>query len=127
MELTNNTVLRGYLTHIRSNVRKMASLRFEYQEHPDSDGPPPESEASTRMRKQWESLRSDLFKVLGVKILQWNQLTGQAKLVQQSGAGMGDPLRITLGALKTRADKARRKDPTIKLLESWNKAAKEAR
>jgi len=31
----------------------------------------------------------------------------------------GDPLRIRMSVLKSRCDKARKKDQTIKLMQSW--------
>lgn len=131
MELTNSTILRGCLAQLRSKVREMAALQFEYREHPDSDGAAPESPAQAQLRKMWGGLRTDLRKVIGVEIVPWNKLASRAELIQTyippTGArNQFDPLRITMGALKDRADKARFKDPDIMLLKSWDKAAKEA-
>lgn len=126
MELTNDTILRGYLSHIRSLAVQMAGLYFEYMNHPDADGPPPMSENAKEIQDTWSKLSDGLEKVIGVKLVPWNQLGKSSTLIARydppvGALNQGDPLRIRMSVLKRKADKARIKDPTITLMKSWSK------
>jgi len=126
MELTNDTVFRGYLAHIRSKAVEMAALHFEYMNHPDATEPVPLSDTGKQIRETWEILCRDVEKVLGVVLVPWNQLAKSSKLINYAKQPIGgrygnDPLRIRMGVLKERTDKARLKDPEITLMKSWSK------
>jgi hypothetical protein len=122
--LDNDTILRGYLTHIQSNVRRMARLIGEHALHPDhtAENAP---KMSPKMAELWAILERDIPKVLpDLHLVPFSQLASSRFPwgEQDCGfqAGTRDPTRITFSQLKARADKARRKDPTITLLKSWS-------
>lgn len=130
--LTASTTLRGFLAHIQSNARQQARLYGAFAMHPDNpDGATPNTEGAKRISEMWEVLRRDIPKVLGddVQIVTWNELATAPSFAARGSTGWtetsqawpaNDPYRITFGVLKKRADKARRKDPSIQLLGSWN-------
>lgn len=129
MILNNNTILRGFLAHLQSQVRERAALIAESIDHPDAT---PETravvsnrEASEPMRKMWEEVRRDIRLILGVELRPFHQLARPGSFVDDSKHVI-DPLRITLGQLKPRADKARRQHPEITLLKSWDLEARKA-
>jgi len=118
------------LSHLQSNAIKRATLYGAYVLHPDNkDGEKPEAGANN-IEDLWESIRRDIPKVLGedVQVVRWNELAlehtftvpGSRGHTSASGAwAANDPYRVTLRALKKKADKARLKDPTIDLMRAW--------
>ncbi len=116
MELYNDTLLRGYLAHLQAKVRHLARLHFERNNHPGATEllkPNPE------LQETWEILARDLMKVLGVAIHPFHRLAGEGSFHSEGVIAGRDPFRITFKALKKKADKARRGDPSITLLKSW--------
>ena len=115
--------MRAYLSHLRSLATKTAALTFEYTNHSDNTAQKAPSRDS-KIKEMWEQLSIDLQKVIGVEITPWSELARSSKLIRSYRPALGDsnqtdPLRITMSALKKKADKARLKDPTITLLKSW--------
>ena len=130
--LNNDTLLRGFLSHLQSQVRELAALRGMAEMHasntPERAGQRIQESRAKEMRETWDVLRRDLAKVLGPEV----QLKTFEGLVAPGTFHAGnnncptpDPFRITFRVLKARADKARRHDPTITLLKSWDLQAKE--
>lgn len=124
MILTNDTILRGFLAHMASLIKKHSQLVGSAEMHPNNT---PELSALRgasypEFYRQWEILRRDLDKVLELKL---NPLSlvqvGAGPYASDPANSSKDTTRITFGELKKRADKARRKDPTITLLKSWSK------
>lgn len=77
--------------------------------------------------EMWESLRTDLAKVLDLHLLPAAQIqisAGDVYVMDPANCGK-DTSRITFRELKKQADKARRKDPSISLLRSWDAVAKD--
>ena len=124
MTLTNDTILRDFLAHVASQVRKHAQLLGSAEMHPDNT---PELSVARSVNfpeiyRQWEILRRDLDKVLELKLNPLSLVQVGAGPYESDPANSSkDTTRITFGELKKRADKARRKDPTITLLKSWSK------
>lgn len=122
MPLNPDTIFRGYLAAIRAHVRRLSQLQFEKQAHPDFEGDEPKSEAMVRMAKKWEEMRRDVAKVIHVNLIPFNRLASSDDILQSytpplGASNQGDPLRITMRVLKKAADKARRKDPSITLMQ----------
>ena len=121
MTLDNDTTLRGYLTHLHANVRKLTRL---YGERTLAGGAATRSETVDAMALQWEKLRIDLQKIMDLDLVPFPQLAhsrypwGAHDVGQQSGTK--DITRVRFSVLKKMADKARRRDPTITLLKSWD-------
>lgn len=141
MTLDNNTIFRGYLSHLRAMIAKLGVLEFQYMEHPENEThessfakDPERAGRRAQMRETWDSLREDTMKVLGVVLPLWSQIPESSELIRgycptvfgdaPRQAPGNDPLRITLKALKLKADRARRKDESITLLKSWDLEAK---
>ena len=128
MTLTNDTLLRGYLAHMKSEVRSLFVLYGERtaRSAEDPDGYAnwliTHQESVKQLQEQWDILRRDVGKVLEVRLVPFSQLADAQFVTGDTdpGASGRDPLRITFAALKRKADKARRKDPTITLLKSWD-------
>lgn len=120
MELTNDTLLRGFVAHMQSIARRRAALFVAATEHPDAKGPP-----ETRIdaiQEQWEIVRRDVMKVLEVQLKPWHELCLPGPPESHVPFAGRDDLRITFRVLKARCDKARLKDPSITLLKSWDLA-----
>jgi len=119
--LDNESLFRSYLAHIQRMVRQRAGLLHELVEHPDFHGEIiPNSDP---LRKSWEMLARDTEKVLGVQLVPFNELVKSGTFTRHPSTyqeGAKDELRITMRVLKARADKARRKDPSITLMKSWS-------
>ena len=115
MILTNQTVLRDYLAHVQSLIRRMTMLRGELAvrgaQQPVFD---------PHMKELWETLRRDLAKVLDVHLVPFDSIAESKHPTGDRDLGQfgRDPTRIQLGVLKRKADMARLKDPTITLLKS---------
>lgn len=114
-----NLTLRGFLSHIQALVRRHALLVGEYVLHPDNS----ENKApyhNPEMETKWEALRRDLKKVIGVDLCPFARLLSDPDFDINVGweHGAPDPYRIRMGYLKKRADRARRRDPTITLLRN---------
>lgn len=126
MTLDNNTLLRGFLAHLQSNVRKMAALDFERDHHPDSKRLKAPSKTRTDMQACWEDLSRDLVLVLGpgAALVPFGALAHAGTFAANLTSGE-DVFRITFKALKKLADKARRRHPEITLLQSWDIKARE--
>jgi hypothetical protein len=123
MILTNKTVLRDYLAHLQSLIRRMTMLRGEIAVRGA-----PQPAFDPRMKEMWETLRRDLAKVLDVHLVPFENVANTRHPTGDRDPGQfgRDPTRIQLDALKRKADKARLKDPTISLLKSWVIADHEA-
>jgi len=128
MELHNDTLLRGFLSHLQSNAREMAALRFEYASHQDARSAKPlDNTRNDAIREKWETLSRDLVRVIGpaAALKPYGRLVEAGSFACQDQHLGRDPFRITLKALKKLADKARRRHPDIALLKSWDITAKE--
>jgi len=121
MDLTNDTTLRGYLTHVHAEVKKLTKL---YGEWMIRGGGKRDTTELDKMRALWTELRTDTYKVLSIELLEFDALFHSTAVVSEGDAvehaSGADPLRIRLGVLKRKADKARLKDPSITLLKSWD-------
>ena len=118
-ELHNNTLLGGYLAHMVSLIRQRGGLIMEAIDHPDMT---PERRATLGqkadpLREGWDVLRRDLLKVLNLHLRPFNDLCKPGPVTRDL---LGDPERTTMRRLKYLADKARRKDPSITLMGSWD-------
>jgi len=124
--LHNNTVLRGYLAHLQALARHRAALRFEHDQHPGATAPMPFS-VDSLIRETWECLSRDLVTVLGpvAQLKPYGQLAQPGSFSVEERLTGQDPFRITMKALKLRADKARRHHPDVTLLKSWDLATHE--
>ncbi len=119
MTLKYNLTLRGFLSHIQAMARKRACLVGEYvlsPFNPERKSP----DISDDFEVIWNSLHSDLKKVLGVDLCPYSKLISDCTFDLNAGweRGCKDPYRIRMGVLKARVDKARLKDPSITLLKS---------
>lgn len=123
MTLDNETVLRGFLSHLQAKVRQLADLHFERNNHPDAEEL---RKANPEMAEAWAVLMRDIPKVLGVEasLKHFHELTAPGGFEAVDLSSCRDPFRVRMGVLKKMADKARRKDPAITLLKSWNFDAK---
>lgn len=127
MELTKETKLVDFLSHLQANARTLAKLDFEKSHHPDGPGEEGGSDARTRICAAWEDLRRDLYKVCGVDLKPFCEIAGSGVAVRDYHPVIDAPsLRgMTLGWVKKMADKYRRRDPDLKLLKSWVPKPKE--
>ena len=114
---------------MHSNARELAALYGAAAMHPDNTpekaAERAEKSSSQAIGEEWEILRRDLWKVLEVALCPWSELPTSSSFFAGgvdpgAGAGAGDMTRITFGVLKKKCDKARRKDPTITILKSWD-------
>jgi hypothetical protein len=125
-DLNNNTLLRGYLSHLQALARKQAALHFEFAEHPKSTAKRVSSlysrSEANGIQEAWELLREQLMTVLGpgAALKPYGQLAAPGSFSSEKQHLGRDPFRITMKALKLKADKARRKHPKMTLLQSWN-------
>ena len=120
VQIKYDTTLRGFLTHLQANVRKMARLHGE-RVLAGGVSPEPSSASSLKsMDELYEQVRADLHKILDLNLVPFQSLAHSKHPWGESDEFAGkDPTRIRIGVLKKLADKARRKDPTIKFLRSW--------
>lgn len=121
MIVTYDTVYRGFLAHIRSLSLSLAACYFERLKHPDG-GVVPLTESAKELQEMWDIIRTDTVKVLHVELPPWNELPLSSELIRSyvpplGSSNQGDPLRVRMGVLKKMADKAREKDPSIRLLK----------
>jgi hypothetical protein len=122
--MTNDTLLRGYLSRLQANARELAALDFERAAHPDATAP---IQGSRRREivEAWEVLRRELPLVLGfdATLKPWGALAapGSFSRWDETGRTGRDPFRVTMGVFKERCDKARRKHPELTLMKSWDK------
>lgn len=125
LTLTNKTLLRAYLAHIQSQARHAAALHHERMQHPDSRGKGIKSDPA--LSKTWNLLSRQLVQVLGpeAELKPYGQIVKKGSFSRFESPGGRDPFRITMKALKLKADKARRKYPKLTLLKQWDLAAKE--
>lgn len=117
MELTEDMTLRDLLEHIQDNIRKMTKLRAEYSRHTEGKS---DLKTSTQLLLKWEHLRRDVPRVLGqhAELKRYSELAAPGSFHTYPITGR-DPFLIKLGVLKQRADKARRRQPDIALLQNW--------
>lgn len=129
--LYNDTLLRGFLCNLQAKIRKLAALQFEAENHPCNTPAASAERAETsrraEMRKEWQALSDALVIVLGpeAELRNFNALAQPGSFAKDCNISGEDPFRITMKALKLRADKARRKHPELTLLKSWDIAARE--
>lgn len=119
--LDNDTLLGSFLAHIQANVRHMAALQMVRDAHPDADGVQDKSVLYGQMRELWNTIRKDIGKVYGLTLIPFNELAlrGEKFYIGDLDGGP-NPLRKTIKVVKHDMDKARRKDPSIKLLALWD-------
>lgn len=133
MTLDNDTLLGSFLAHMHSQVRRLAGLDFEKANHPDSRRCPApvkyecHAQRETRlvMEEQWHIIRNDLREVLGLDLKPFNELARPGPCYRGCLPSLKDPMRLTFRQLKKQMDKARRKNPELKMLRSWDLKAKE--
>ena len=76
------------------------------------------------MRKQWDIIRHDLKAVLEMDLRPFNEVARKGSVLNPLN-GCADPMRLTFRQLKKRMDKARVRQPEIKMLRSWDLNAPE--
>lgn len=127
MILHNDTLFRGYLAHVHANIKEMMRLYGERAMRLALAGDEekirakvPNPEGLLMIRKDWEKMREDTRKVLGVELQSFEGLL-EANTVYMvlDISSNKDPTRIRMRVLKKRADKARERDPSITLMKSW--------
>jgi len=125
MILTNKTTLRGLLAHLQSIARHRALLLGVASVHPHNT--PKLQEARTKkareIHRNWEFFRLDIQKVLGARLRPYSALPLPGSFTDEKVGfhnGTRDIFRITLAQLKKQCDKARLKDPSIRLMHNWN-------
>lgn len=121
-ELHNDTLVRGFVAHIHSIARRRALLITAAAEHPENLDRLKQIQMGHRdlIIGKWESIRADLFKVLGVQLKPWHELALPGSPESFIPFAGRDELQITMRELKKRCDKARHRDPSIMLMKSWD-------
>lgn len=125
MTVTPDILLRGFLSHLHGEIRKLIALEFERANHSEAKGRRrPESPVMAEIRNQWNELSKELVIILGpgAELKRFERLGEKGSFSTQPLGGR-DPFRITMKALKIKADKARRRNPKLTLLREDKFAA----
>ena len=133
MEINNDTILRGFLSHVQAGARTRATLMGAATDHPDNnlERQAERSRGLEPLVEQWNIIRRDIKKVLDVDLREFHELALPGSF-EKAGYEVGflhgsrDLFRITMGQFKLKCDKARIKDPSIQLMKSWDLKARKA-